>query len=92
MVGIGVGVASACGVGAAGGGAFSAAAGGCSVGGASVAAADELEDVLILQSCDPAVTFSPSGTNNSSMTPETGDGTGMAVWGEEKKVREAENF
>ena len=80
MVGIGVGVASACGVGVAGGGAVSAAAEGCCVGGASVAAAEEDADVLILQSCDPAVTFSPSGTKSSSMTPETGEGTGMAVW------------
>ena len=50
------------------------------MGGFSPAAPEE--DVLILHSCDPAVTFSPSGTNNSSITPETGEGTGMAVYGE----------
>jgi hypothetical protein len=35
---------------------------------------------LILQSWVPACTVSPSGMNSSSTTPETGEGTGMAVW------------
>ena len=35
---------------------------------------------LILQSWSPASTFSPSGTNSSSITPETGEGTGIANW------------
>jgi len=36
--------------------------------------------ILILQSWSPAFTFSPSGTNSSSITPDTGEGTGSAVW------------
>ena len=81
MVGIGVGVGSTGGVG--GAAALSAVA----VGGASAAAAcEEEEEVFILQSCDPAVTFSPSGTNCSSMTPDTGEGTGIAVYALEYSI------
>ena len=56
-------------------------ASGCVMGGVSVAVEAAAEpEVLILQSWAPAVTFSPSGTNSSSITPDTGEGTGMAVW------------
>ena len=88
LVGMGVGVASAW-------GGVVGAASDCVVGGASVAAGWESEaaepEVLILQSWAPAVTFSPSGTNSSSITPDTGEGTGMAVWkGVKEGVRERE--
>ena len=76
-------------------------ASGCVMGGVSVAVEAAAEpEVLILQSWAPAVTFSPSGTNSSSITPDTGEGTGMAVWegrggrvgreGERERKRERE--
>ena len=61
----------------------------------AIEAAAAEPEVLILQSWAPAVTFSPSGTNSSSITPDTGEGTGMAVWDrgredEERRERKRE--
>ena len=47
--------------------------------GVSAAASDGSDDILILHSCAPASTFSPSGTRSSVMIPVTGEGTGIAV-------------
>lgn len=52
---------------------------GCSLEGGGAAAAGASLVTLIRQSWSLATTFSPSGMNSSSMTPETGEGTGMDV-------------
>lgn len=71
---------AAAGVGAAFGGAGAAAGGAATGAGAALAAAAGFSPVtLILKIGCPALTVVPSATNNSSMIPCPGDGTGTDV-------------